>query len=72
MKRDPEVILIYDYDTPSADQKINSLLKNPALANVSAIKNKRFVVLPLSDVFEGVRNATAVQIIAKGLHPDKF
>lgn len=72
VKRDPEVILIYDYETPSAQEKIDRLLKNPALTNVSAIKNKRFVVLPLSDVFEGVRNATAVQVIAKGLYPEKF
>ncbi|MEK8127977.1 ABC transporter substrate-binding protein [Paenibacillus filicis] len=70
--RDPEVILIFDYDKPTAQEKIKSLQSNPALANVTAIKNNRFVIMPLSDVFEGVRNMTALDKMAKGFYPEKF
>ncbi|KPV61385.1 Fe3+-hydroxamate ABC transporter substrate-binding protein [Paenibacillus sp. A3] len=72
VKRDPEVILIFDYDKPSAAEKIKFLQSLPALANVTAIKNNKFVIMPLSDVFEGVRNTTALEKMAKGFYPEKF
>ncbi|KZE75783.1 Fe3+-hydroxamate ABC transporter substrate-binding protein [Paenibacillus elgii] len=72
VKRDPEVILIFDYDKPSAAEKIKFLQSLPPLANVTAIKNNKFVIMPLSDVFEGVRNMTALEKMAKGFYPEKF
>ncbi|QOT00219.1 ABC transporter substrate-binding protein [Brevibacterium sp. JNUCC-42] len=72
IKRAPDVIVINDYDQPSAEEKIKYLLENKALADIPAIKNKRFVSLPLSDAFEGVRNVRAVEILAKGFYPEKF
>lgn len=72
VKRDPEVFVINEYDKPSAAEKIASLKKHPALQDVSAIKNDRFVILPLSDAFEGVRNVRAVETLAKGFYPDRF
>jgi iron complex transport system substrate-binding protein len=70
--RDPEVIVINEYgDTPSED-KIKEMMDNPALKNVTAIKNKRFVILSLASVFEGVRNVEALDILAKGFYPEKF
>ena len=36
-----------------------------------AIKNKRFVVLPLSTAAEGVRAPIALKTLAAGLYPDK-
>ncbi|MCR8964681.1 ABC transporter substrate-binding protein [Brevibacillus halotolerans] len=72
IKRAPDVIVINDYDKPSAEEKIKYLLENKALSDIPAIKNKRFVSLPLSDVFEGVRNVRAVEILAKGFYPQKF
>ncbi|GLI04673.1 lipoprotein [Paenibacillus tyrfis] len=72
VKRDPEVILIFDYDKPSAAEKIKFLQSLPALANVTAIKNNKFVIMPLSDVFEGVRNTTALEKMATGFYPEKF
>lgn len=72
VKRNPDVIVINDYDTPTAQEKIDALVKNPALQSVTAIKNKRFVALPLSDAFEGIRNVRAVQTLAKGFYPETF
>jgi iron complex transport system substrate-binding protein len=70
--RNPEIILIFDYGDTTAAQKQTFLLNNPALANVRAIQNKRFVVLPLSSVVAGVRNPTAVADVARALYPEAF
>ncbi|MFD7292398.1 ABC transporter substrate-binding protein [Streptomyces sp. NPDC059897] len=71
--RRPEVIAIYDYaGDKSVEQKKRYLLAQPALADVPAIKHKRFVVLPLTATLVGVRSAYAVEGLARGLHPESF
>jgi iron complex transport system substrate-binding protein len=68
--RAPEVIVINDYGQTTAEQKIALLKNNPALASIPAIQNDRFVVLPLSAMFEGVRIPNGVKTLAKGFYPD--
>ncbi|GHA18825.1 lipoprotein [Devosia pacifica] len=70
--REPEVIVINDYGQTSADEKIALLTENPALSSVPAIQNKRFVVLPLPSMFEGVRIPDGVKTLAQGFHPELF
>lgn len=70
--RDPEVILIFDYGETDAEQKRAWLQGNPALATISAIRNRRFAVLPLSSVVGGVRNPAAVEQVARALYPEVF
>ncbi|MFJ1613399.1 ABC transporter substrate-binding protein [Streptomyces sp. NPDC087849] len=71
--RKPEVIAIYDYaGSGSVRQKKEFLLSQPALADVPAVKNKRFVVLPLTATLVGIRSAYAVDGLARGLHPESF
>ncbi|MFC4332548.1 ABC transporter substrate-binding protein [Streptomyces andamanensis] len=70
--RKPDVIAIYDYAGTSVAQKKKFLLSQAALADVPAIRNKRFVVLPLTDTLVGVRSADAVGGLARGLHPESF
>ncbi|MFE9974488.1 ABC transporter substrate-binding protein [Streptomyces hirsutus] len=71
--RKPEVIAIYDYaGAGSVEQKKKFLLSQPALADVPAVKNKRFVVLPLTATLVGIRSAYAVDDLARGLHPENF
>ncbi|MEV5411294.1 ABC transporter substrate-binding protein [Thermopolyspora sp. NPDC052614] len=71
-ERAPEWIVIYDYgDQPVADKK-KFLLSNPALADVPAIKEERFAVLPLSSAVLGVRVPSAVDSLARQIHADKF
>lgn len=65
--RRPDVILIYDYGASMVAQKKKRLLDDPALKDVPAIKNKRFAVLPLSDVVLGVRAPGAVRKLAEQL-----
>ncbi|WP_399934979.1 ABC transporter substrate-binding protein [Streptomyces kanamyceticus] len=73
VERKPEVIAIYDYaGAGSVEQKKKFLLSQPALEDVPAIKNKRFVVLPLTATLVGVRSAYAVEDLARGIHPKSF
>ncbi|GHC44479.1 lipoprotein [Streptomyces flavofungini] len=65
--RRPDVIVIYDYGASTVAQKKKRLLDDPALKDVPAIKNKRFAVLPLSDVVLGVRAPGAVRKLAEQL-----
>ncbi|MFI1221694.1 MULTISPECIES: ABC transporter substrate-binding protein [unclassified Streptomyces] len=67
--RRPEVIVIYDYGSTTVEQKKKRLLTDPALADVPAVKNRRFAVMPLSDAVLGVRVPAAVDKLAAQLHP---
>ncbi|TXS52447.1 ABC transporter substrate-binding protein [Streptomyces sp. t39] len=71
--RRPEVIAIYDYaGAGSVEEKKRFLLSQPALADVPAVRNERFVVLPLTATLVGVRAPHAVEDLARGLHPKRF
>ncbi|GHE87578.1 lipoprotein [Streptomyces werraensis] len=73
VERKPEVIAIYDYaGAGSVEEKKEFLLSQPALAGVPAVRNKRFVVLPLTATLVGIRSAYAVEDLARGLHPESF
>ncbi|MGW3682551.1 ABC transporter substrate-binding protein [Streptomyces prasinus] len=73
VERRPEVIAIYDYaGAGSVEQKKKFLLSQPALADVPAVRNERFVVLPLTATLVGIRSAYAVDDLARGLHPESF
>ncbi|MFE0877764.1 ABC transporter substrate-binding protein [Streptomyces smyrnaeus] len=73
VERKPEVIAIYDYaGAGSVERKKKFLLSQPALKDVPAVKNKRFVVLPLTATLVGVRSAYAVEDLGRGIHPESF
>ncbi|QER87166.1 ABC transporter substrate-binding protein [Streptomyces tendae] len=73
VERKPEAIAVYDYaGAGSVEEKKEFLLSQPALADVPAVRNKRFVVLPLTATLVGVRSAYAVEDLARGLHPERF
>ncbi|MFJ6075529.1 ABC transporter substrate-binding protein [Streptomyces sp. NPDC093065] len=73
VERKPEVIAVYDYaGAGSVEAKKKFLLSQPALADVPAVRNKRFVVLPLTATLVGIRSAYAVEDLARGLHPESF
>lgn len=70
-QRAPEAVVIYDYGDQSVEDKKKFLLAHPALQDVPAIKNQRFAVLPLSSTVLGVRMPSAVESLAKQLHPGR-
>ncbi|GAB2817499.1 ABC transporter substrate-binding protein [Streptomyces chlorus] len=65
--RDPEVIVINDYGDTTAEQKRKFLTSYKPLANVSAIKNDRIVVLDYVDLVESPRNPAAISSLAADL-----
>ncbi|WP_044477923.1 ABC transporter substrate-binding protein [Paenibacillus antibioticophila] len=69
--RDPEVIVIVDYGDETAEQKKERLLNMASLADVKAIRDARFIVLPLSAAAEGVRAPIALKTLAAGMYPDQ-
>lgn len=72
VKSNPDYIIVNNYGNKTADDKINFLKSNPALKDMNAIKNNKFIIMSLPDTLAGIRNADAVENLAKQLHPDLF
>lgn len=72
LARDPEVIVIHDYDVPSLEQKIADIKNDPALSQLDSVKNENFVTITLESVLPGNRTAFAVETLAKGFYPHLF
>ncbi|WP_093174196.1 ABC transporter substrate-binding protein [Sinosporangium album] len=73
VERKPEVIVLYDYaGAGTVEEKKKFLLSQKVLADVPAIKNQRFMVLPLTATLVGVRPPAAVEELARFLHPTKI
>lgn len=64
VERDPEVIVIVNYGEVTAEQKRDFMMSNPAFANMSAVRNDRFVVLEYVEATPGPRNIEAVKTLA--------
>jgi iron complex transport system substrate-binding protein len=62
---DPDVIVLVDSSWNSAQRKIDYLTGNPATANLTAVVNQRFVVLPFAASEAGVRSVGAAASIAE-------
>lgn len=71
-ERAPEAIVVLDYGATSAEDKIAYLKNQPIVATTPAVRNDRFVVVPLDDFFESSRMVDSVATIARGLHPAAF
>lgn len=61
----PDYIIICDYgnsmrNTDDFDAKVERLKSNPALANVNAVVNNRFIRVKLSEITPGVRTVDAL------------
>lgn len=70
--RDPQVIVIHDYDSPSVEAKIAEIKANSALSQLECVKNDRFVTIALESVLPGSRMAYAVERFAAAFHPGLF
>jgi iron complex transport system substrate-binding protein len=55
VERRPEVIMVMDYGTQSAEDKIAFLKSLPALRSVPAVRNDRFFVLDYNEAISGPR-----------------
>ena len=72
IKRNPDIILIHDYDSPSVEAKIAEIKANPTLSSLDCVKNGRFATITLESVLPGNRMAYAVESMAREFHPDIF
>ena len=72
LARNPDVILIHDYDSPSLEEKIAEIQSNPVLSQLDCVKNGSFVSITLESVLPGDRMAYAVESLAAGFYPDLF
>ena len=72
VKAQPQCIVINDYGTPTATQKLKFLRTFPVTRNLPAIKNDCVIALAYDEVTPGPRNAQAVVALAKLLHPAAF
>lgn len=72
VERSPQVIVITDYGSTTAEEKIRFLKNDPALSQTPAVQNERFVVIPLTAAAEGVRIAQALETLAQGFYPEAF
>lgn len=72
LARQPDVILIHDYDVPALEQKLQEINNDPVLSQLDAVKEKRFVTISLESVLPGDRMAYTIETLAKGFYPGLF
>ena len=64
---DPDVIVLVDAAWNTADKKIALLEANPATSQLTAVREKRYLVVPFAAGEAGVRNADAVASLSDQL-----
>ena len=62
---DPDFIVLIDASWNTVAKKIDLLQSNPATANLAAVKNGRYLVLPFASSEAGVRSVEAAASIQK-------
>ncbi|MEO0915368.1 MAG: ABC transporter substrate-binding protein [Pseudomonadota bacterium] len=65
VEQNPEVIIIVNYGTVTAEQKRAFMMSNPAFAEIDAVKNDRFVTLEYVEATPGPRNIQAIKTLAE-------
>jgi len=66
LARVPDVILIHDYDAPSAQEKIAEIKANDLFAQLDCVKNDRFIIIDLESILPGSRMAYTVERLTAG------
>jgi len=62
---DPDFIVLVDADWNTVEMKIAVLEANPATANLTAVQNKRYLIVPFAAGEAGVRSVDAAQSLAQ-------
>lgn len=71
--KDPEFIILLDYQDGGGAEKLKAFLKaHPTMKEVEAVRNDRFMALRYEELVPGPDNVTAVEKIARALHPEAF
>lgn len=72
LKREPDIILIHDYDVPSLEQKMKDIKNDPALSKLECVQKERFASITLESVLPGNRMAYAVEKLSESFYPELF
>jgi iron complex transport system substrate-binding protein len=64
---DPDVMILVDAAWNSVTQKITLLNDNPATANMSAVQNERYIIIPFPAAEPGIRSIPATADLARQL-----
>ncbi|MDO5424214.1 MAG: ABC transporter substrate-binding protein [Eubacteriales bacterium] len=72
VEANPDVIVINDYGDVTAEEKIQFLNENEALAGVTAVENQNYLVITLPEVFASTRVADTIEKFAQAFHPECF
>ena len=72
LKRNPDIIIIHDYDSPSVEEKIRAIKSDSILSRLDCVKNERFGVIALESVLPGSRMAYAVETLSQSFYPELF
>ncbi|MFW7381924.1 MAG: ABC transporter substrate-binding protein [Oligoflexus sp.] len=67
IEHQPELVIIVDYDEPSADEKWKFLQQKLGSHEIPALKHENYIVLPYASATPGIRNADAVLAISRGV-----
>lgn len=68
----PDIIIINDYGSQTVEEKIAYITGNPACADIPAVVNNKFLVIPLVTVMQDIRAASACQTMAEYFYPELF
>lgn len=68
LARNPEIIIVHDYDSPSVEYKIEQIKKDPILSQTDAVKNDRIFAISLESVLPGPRMADTVETFYREFH----
>ena len=72
VETDPDVIIFNDYGSQTIEEKMEFVNNNPALQDVTAVKNQNYIVIPLVSVMQDIRAASACETFARDFYPDCF
>lgn len=67
LKRNPDYIIIHDYDQPSVEEKIQWIKSDSILSQLEAVKNERFIILELESVLPSIRMAKTITKISEAI-----
>ena len=69
--RDPEWIIVHNHRIPP-EEIIQYLTTNPLLQDISAVKNRNFVLMTYSERTPSTQTVIALERLAKAMHPELF
>ena len=72
VEANPDIIIINDYGSQTAEEKIAYIKDNPACADIPAVVNDNFLVIPLVSVMQDIRAPRACRTMAEYFYPELF